>query len=296
MNTVSVVIPMLNAATMLRACLDALEGQELERERFEIILVDNGSQDGSAEIAREYPGVRLLFEPRPGAYVARNRAIAESTGQVIAFLDPDCVPVRTWLRDLLSGLSEPDVGVVLGKVAPGSDGRILQLIAAYEHAKEAYCMSRSAPDLYFGHTNNMAVWRTVFHEVGPFLEFKRGPDSVFVQQVVERYGPGAVQFCSTAEVTHLEVTRPSHYFGKMYHYGKSLENMREWSPTRRPLSLRERLRVFHQALAERRLGQGAAVLLLGALAVGAAHFEAGRKVAQLGAWFGKQGRGSVRGG
>lgn len=295
MTTVSVIIPMLDAAETLGDCLEALENQDFDRDGFETILVDNGSRDRSVEIARSYPRVRLLHEHKRGAYAARNRAIQEASGDVLAFLDPDCVPIPSWIEALVVGLSERGVGVVLGKVALGAAGRVLDLIAAYEHAKEAYCMSRPEPDLYFGHTNNMAVLRSVFDEVGPFLEVMRGSDSVFVQRAVERFGPSAVQFCPLAEVAHLEVTHPSHYFGKLYHYGKSLENMREWSPTRRPLSLGERMHVFRQALDDRGLGQTESMLLLGTLAVGAAHFEAGRKVAQMGTLVRRPSAGATRG-
>jgi len=99
---VSVIVPMYNAERTLAACLDGLAAQDHPRGEHEILLVDNGSTDASASIARRHPGVTLLSEPRPGAYAARNHGLRRAQGDVIAFTDPDCVPHPSWIREIVS--------------------------------------------------------------------------------------------------------------------------------------------------------------------------------------------------
>ena len=89
--TISVVVPVLNGARSLPALLDALTRQTLGRDRFELIVVDNGSRDRTAAIALA-AGARVIGEPRRGRARARNTGVAAATAPAIAFTDADCVP------------------------------------------------------------------------------------------------------------------------------------------------------------------------------------------------------------
>ena len=76
---ISIVVPLLDAAATLPACLAGLQAQDDFDGEVEWIFVDNGSTDDSAKILRAHPRVRLLFESRPGAYAARNTGVAAAT-------------------------------------------------------------------------------------------------------------------------------------------------------------------------------------------------------------------------
>lgn len=115
MPDVSVVIPARDAEGSLGLTLDALSQQELDGE-IEVIVVDNGSLDGTAALA-EARGMRVLRRPRgdgPGA--ARNEGAAAASADVLAFTDADCEPSRGWLAAALGALNTADL--VLGPVAP----------------------------------------------------------------------------------------------------------------------------------------------------------------------------------
>jgi glycosyltransferase involved in cell wall biosynthesis len=117
---VSVIVPARDAAPTLERTLEALAAQQLA-EPFEVIVVDDGSRDDTAAIARRHePFVRLVQSPEsqgPGA--ARNRGVAASRAPVLAFTDSDCFPTEQWLVrglqsiagvDLVQGRVEPDPG------------------------------------------------------------------------------------------------------------------------------------------------------------------------------------------
>ena len=120
---VSVIVAFLNEEPYLEQCLQALLGQDFPREEYEVIFVDNGSRDGSAEIVRRYPDVHLMEEQRPGHYAARNTGLAVARGELIAFTDGDCAPSRGWLRQICEGMSRTGAAMALGSRRLPHQGR-----------------------------------------------------------------------------------------------------------------------------------------------------------------------------
>src|SRR5918912_3580484 len=98
--SVSVVIVNWNGARLLPACLDALLAQT--RPADEVVLVDNGSTDGSVELVRRgYPGVMVLpLEDNLGFAAGNNRGIAASRGELVVTLNNDTIPSPGWLEQL----------------------------------------------------------------------------------------------------------------------------------------------------------------------------------------------------
>lgn len=120
---VSVIVPVWNGRSTLGACLAALTSQTLAPARYEIIVVDNGSSDGSAAIARSFPGVSVLEEPKPGSYAARNTGVARARGRLLAFTDADCVPAADWLEQALAAADRtPHFGVLAGRIELFEEG------------------------------------------------------------------------------------------------------------------------------------------------------------------------------
>lgn len=87
MPVVSVIIPAYNAEAFLHLAIESALGQSLPD--CEVIVVDDGSSDGTAEVVRRYPSVRLIQRANGGVASARNQAVRESQGEFIAFLDAD---------------------------------------------------------------------------------------------------------------------------------------------------------------------------------------------------------------
>ncbi|HWH07563.1 MAG TPA: glycosyltransferase, partial [Candidatus Thermoplasmatota archaeon] len=111
---ISVVVPCRNEAASLRACLDALALQDYPRDRFEVIVVDGGSTDGCADVARAR-GTRLLADRGEGPAAARNLGIRAAQGGIVAFTDADCMPRPDWLTRVAEVFAEdPGVAGVAG--------------------------------------------------------------------------------------------------------------------------------------------------------------------------------------
>jgi len=172
----SVVIPTFNRQATLRQTLAALVSQGYSD--AEIIVVDDGSTDGTGDmIAHEFPTVRYLRQANRGPAAARNLGIRESTGDLVAFTDDDCLPPRDWLTRLADGYARyPQVaGVGGGLIAP--DALLTtSIFAHYERyiGRTVYAVGENESvggfDCPAGGTANMSYRRAVLDEVGGFDE------------------------------------------------------------------------------------------------------------------------------
>lgn len=117
MNSVSIVIPNWNGSRFLASCLDSLLDQSYSN--FEIIVVDNGSQDGSCELIRNnYKQVKLIaLEHNTGFSVAVNKGIRESQADFVALVNNDTKADKYWLEHMVNALVQnPEIGSVACKM------------------------------------------------------------------------------------------------------------------------------------------------------------------------------------
>jgi len=117
--SVSLVVATYDRPESLRRCLRSLLAQQSER-HIEIIVVDNHPASArTPPVVAEFPGVRLVNEPRQGLSYARNAGIAASKGYVVVSTDDDVVAPHGWLERLIAPFADDDVMVVTGNVLPG---------------------------------------------------------------------------------------------------------------------------------------------------------------------------------
>ena len=116
-KVLTVVVPAYNEQILIAGCLDSLLKQTLNREKFEIIVIDNNSTDLTAKIAMD-KGIRVEREPVKGYVHALRRGIDICQTDYIAFTDADCIVPHDWLEKILKhfGASTQIVGVG-GKLA-----------------------------------------------------------------------------------------------------------------------------------------------------------------------------------
>ena len=203
--TVGVVVVTHQRRDLLIRTLDALAAQTYPRHLVDVVVVDNGTSDGTSEVLAR-ADVRVLREQtnsRPAA--ARNRAAALVRGDVLAFTDDDCRPTPTWLENLVAGFGS-GIGLVQGRTIADPDGLLLPLSRTQWTPAEF--------GLY--ETCNIAYLRETFEAVGGF-------DEDFADEVAAALGPrhaalpfgedtdlgwrvrrtgAASRFCSTAVVHH----------------------------------------------------------------------------------------------
>lgn len=164
---ISLIVPHLNQPEHLRRCLGALTKQSLGREEFEIIVVDNGSREAPAWVS-EWDAL-LVAESTPGPGPARNRGVAVARGEVLAFIDADCIADRNWLAEMRNALSAGGPRCIVGgDVRVGcADPARMTMIEAYETVF-AYRQREYIEKKGFSGAGNLMVRRADFDRIGPF--------------------------------------------------------------------------------------------------------------------------------
>lgn len=143
---VTVIVPTRNRCELTSQLLEALAKQDLLTDAYEIVVVDNASDDGTTELLKEtarktrvrFTGVRMREDSGPAG--ARNVGVTLAQGEILAFTDSDCVPDPAWLRTLLLSL-EPDVGIVQGQTGapPGSRQPLFNHFVEVRGLDGTYC-------------------------------------------------------------------------------------------------------------------------------------------------------------
>jgi GT2 family glycosyltransferase len=162
---ISVVICAHNAGSTLDECLShtcALDYPDLE-----VIVVDDGSSDDTAEIAARHPGVRLAQLDHGGLAAARNEGFRIARGELIAYLDADAYPTPEWPYFLALGFDSSSVGGVGGpNLPPASDPTGAHVVARSPGGPVHVLTSDDRAEHVPG--CNMAFWKLVLSEIGGF--------------------------------------------------------------------------------------------------------------------------------
>lgn len=167
---VSVIIPVFNDCERLKFCLDALENQTYPKDHYEVIVVDNASQEDIQTVVYQFGQAIYAFEERPGSYAARNIGISLAKGEVIAFTDADCIPAKDWIEKGVERLySLPNVGLVGGRIALFfKDANQPTAAELYDAFVVGLPQQQFVEESNYGATANVFTSREVIKKVGFF--------------------------------------------------------------------------------------------------------------------------------
>ena len=110
---ISVIITAYNAEETIGRCLQALENQSIDKSLYEVIVVDDGSEDNTADIARGF-NCKVVSQKQGGPAKARNSGVYQSTGDIILFTDSDCEPDKNWIEEMVKPFDNPEIIGVKG--------------------------------------------------------------------------------------------------------------------------------------------------------------------------------------
>lgn len=196
---ISVIVPVYNSESTIRPFLKCLLNQkDVDPEKLEIVVVDNGSSDRTPDLVREFP-VKLYFETAiRSPYAARNRGIVESTGDILAFTDANKFPGEKWIAAGIEALEETGAEIAGGEIRfdIGTNPSAAELYDAVTFNNNRKLVHKERASV----TGNFFVRRSQFEKVGLFPEgFRSGMDVWWSQRAVKK---GAVlAFAENAVVT-----------------------------------------------------------------------------------------------
>lgn len=234
--TISVVIPVLDRADELARCLESIGGVEYPGEKIEIIVVDDGSRDRSAEVAREYGALVVSSGGvRRGPAAARNVGAARAGGDLLAFIDSDCSASPGWLAELLPLFGDPRVAAVGGLV----DGMCTEsAVDRYEAVMSSLSLGSrerfgaGGDDTFYLPSCNLLVRRTLFLGVGGFRDQMHVGEDVDLTWRLRDAG-WTIAYLPSGRVLHEHRSTVRSFMSRRFDYGTSEGTLQKLHPDRR---------------------------------------------------------------
>ncbi len=170
--SVSVVVPTRARREMLRICIESLLSQDYPRDLYEVIVVEDGTSDGSGVVeeltAKSSVPLTYLQIPHSGAATARNVGLAHSNADIVAFIDDDAQATREWITELVRPLLEEGVAGSGGRVSPEYPDQLLRAQVSSDGDVKWSGFNVVIPkpqEVDFVAGGNMAFWRKYLVEV-----------------------------------------------------------------------------------------------------------------------------------
>ncbi|MEN8245295.1 MAG: mycofactocin biosynthesis glycosyltransferase MftF [Thermodesulfobacteriota bacterium] len=220
---VSVVIPVYNRPHDMAACLDSLLKLDYPKDKLEVIVVDDASTDETPDVVSRYPVKMIMNQKNRQAPYCRNLGAARARGDILAFIDSDCLADRTWLGELVPAFKDPKIAAVGGIVESYYDTRPLD---RYEQVRSSLKMGlwpkRSASNnpFFYVPSCNLLVRREVFMPTGGFNE------SLVVGEDVDlcwrmRDSGWHIDYLPAGRVFHKHRNRVAAFCKRRFDYGTS---------------------------------------------------------------------------
>ncbi|HTZ11877.1 MAG TPA: glycosyltransferase [Candidatus Margulisiibacteriota bacterium] len=154
---ISIIIPFYNAGETLKDCLNSIFKNHYKD--FEVILVNDCSSDASIDIAKKYPCKIINLPERRGPAFARDKGVSSAVGEVVAFLDSDCIAPDNWLSEINKKISEDVMGIGGRYTLPKDTNPLRALVVNYWDLKNI--LYRKPRELISLSGGNCAFWKTV---------------------------------------------------------------------------------------------------------------------------------------
>ncbi len=228
----SLVIPTYNRPEQLRRCLDGVAALETQKDRFEVIVVDDGSRTPVDDVVDEFRtnlNIRLMRQENQGPATARNVGAAAANGDYLVFIDDDCVPEPDWLTRIGRRLAlSPLTGV-----GGGATDRIGNCCTTAHQALMDYLyatFNANPEQAHFCATNNLCLPREFFAELGGFatsFRYAAGEDRDFCDRW--RAAGHELHYLPVARVDHYHALNLRTFLRLHYRYGRGARHYRALS-------------------------------------------------------------------
>ncbi len=214
MPFVSIIIPAYNAKRTIGRLLSSLAALDYPRDRYEVVVVDNGSTDGTRAVI-EAAGVRCLKERSvQSSYAARNRGVEAARGELVAFVDADCEVPPDWLSRTTPAFADPSIGCVACEIVGPPPVTPLEAYLAQHHVLSPRQTLRH-PFLPYAQTACVIYRRSVFERIGRFEPWVSSADADFDWRMQQKTAL-RIHFEASVTVWHYHRSTAWKYFKQRF--------------------------------------------------------------------------------
>jgi len=218
----SIIIPTHGRAEHLNDCLRAITELSYPKDKFEVIVVDDGSPQPLEDVVRPFKDrlhIQLIRQTQAGPAKARNRGAADAKGEFLVFTDDDCRPDESWLTHIENTFKRNPEALLGGKTINGltrnlcSEASQTLLSIVYDH------FNRDHEQAVFFASNNLAASRKRYLEIGGFdSSFRVSED----RELCERWrrGGGRLVYEQNMLIRHYHELSFGTFLSQHFHYGQ----------------------------------------------------------------------------
>ncbi|MFB0544969.1 MAG: glycosyltransferase family 2 protein [Asgard group archaeon] len=164
---ISVIVPVYNGEGVIASCLKSLLNQNYPKNKYEIIVVDDGSTDDTTEIVSRFKRVKLIKQKHKGPATARNLGVKKSRGQIVLFTDADCVPPKNWIKNMIEPFKDKKIVGVSGTYKTLNKKSLVARFVGYE-IEERHDTLKKRGNIDFMGTFSAAYRKNIFSKFGGF--------------------------------------------------------------------------------------------------------------------------------
>jgi cellulose synthase/poly-beta-1,6-N-acetylglucosamine synthase-like glycosyltransferase len=221
--TVSIIVPVKNGEKTLKKCIDSI--LNLNYPNYELIIVNDGSTDNTQKILEEYKDkIKIINTQGVGPSKARNLAVKQAKGELVAFTDSDCIVDKEWLNELVKcfKIEENLAGVGGEQLSPQDESNFGKIVNNFMHSIGIIEYVKDEKEVVFTQHNptcNSIYKKEVFEKLGGFKEGLWPGEDVEFDYRVTKTGYKLL-FNPKAIVYHYRPQNIKKFIKMMYKYGK----------------------------------------------------------------------------
>lgn len=225
--TVSIIILTYNSEKTLAPCLQAVSELDYPAEKYQIIILDNGSTDSTSEIIQSH-GFTCHPLPHHNLSQLRNHGAEISQTDIIAYIDSDCIPAKDWLRQVTKWFSDPQVGIAGNEYLLPVNSSVFEK-NWYDKSNFGICEDELIP------AGNMALRKDYFFELGGFNDTLLTGEDDYITGVFRQNGYKTISDHQIHSI-HLGNSKSLvQYFKKEIWYGMGMLGTLRFSAFDKPL-------------------------------------------------------------
>jgi cellulose synthase/poly-beta-1,6-N-acetylglucosamine synthase-like glycosyltransferase len=212
---VSIIVPVYNNRSKIENCIKSLLKINYPKDRLEIIVVDNNSNDGTWDIIEKYEIRAVVEKTIQSSYAARNRGIKEASGEILAFTDSDCIADQNWIIEATECFKDKNVGCVAGRIEGYQKTNYIE-----KYLIKQKCLSQGLTRfLPYAQTANAIYRKDVLKKIGIFEEsWISGGDSDLTWRMLLRSN-FKLKNCNKAIIYHVHRSNLKTFFKQRVTWG-----------------------------------------------------------------------------
>lgn len=230
---ISIIIPTYNRCEELEELLESLAMQTYPEERFEIVLVDDGSTDETKALTDHFLEahglpIRYFYQQTQGPGPSRNLGMEKAEGDVFVFIDSDCIAPPDWLENIAAAMADGSVDAFGGPDQCRSD--FPPLLKAIDYSMTSFIGTGGARGTtgikvakYYPRSFNMGFRREVYERIGGMSNLRHGQDMEFSNRL-HRQG-FHIAFLPDIGVYHKRRTSLKRFFKQIFNWGVARINL-----------------------------------------------------------------------